>query len=43
MNTRAEKLLKQFGCDPNQYKPKDLFQLLFEFARDFSEAYKKLI
>ena len=43
MNARAEKLLKQFGCDPNRYKPKDLFQLLFEFARDFSEAYKKLI
>ena len=42
LSARSEKLLKQFGCDPNRYKPKDLFDLLFDFAKDFSECYKKL-
>ena len=42
MSGRADKLLKQFGCDPNRYKPMNLFELLFEFARDFSEAYKRM-
>jgi len=42
LSERSEKLLKQFGCDPNRYKPKDLFALLFDFAKDFSEAYKRM-
>ena len=34
--------MKQYGCDPNSYKPKDLFALLYEFAKDFSESYKRM-
>jgi len=43
LQERANKLLKQFACDPNQYLPKDLFELLFRFAQDFSEAFKRML
>ena len=42
LSERSLKLIKEFGCDPASYAPKDLFELLFNFARDFSEAYKKM-
>lgn len=43
LSERSNKLLKQFGCDPTRFLPKDLYGLLFEFARDFSETYKKML
>ena len=42
LSERSLKLIKEFGCDPTTYAPKDLFELLFNFAKDFSEAYKKM-
>ena len=42
LSERSADLLKQFGCDTNRYKPKDLFELLFNFAKDFTDAYKRL-
>jgi len=43
LSERSDKLIKQFGCDPQRFLPKDLFQLLFEFAKDFSESYMKML
>mmetsp|Transcript_3488 Transcript_3488/g.4634 ORF Transcript_3488/g.4634 Transcript_3488/m.4634 type:complete len:179 (-) Transcript_3488:801-1337(-) len=42
MSVKADKLIAAYGCNPNDYKPKDLFELFFNFARDFSDAFKKL-
>ena len=32
----------KYGCNPADYKPKDVFKLFYMFAKDFSEAYQKL-
>ena len=42
LSERSLKLIKEFGCDPASFAPKDLFELLYNFAKDFSEAYKKM-
>ena len=39
LNAKTKKLLERFAMDPTKYKPKDLFELMFNFAKDFAEAY----
>lgn len=42
LKSRSEKLLQQYGCNPDMFKPKDLFELMYNFAQDFSESFKRL-
>ena len=42
LSDRANKLIAKYGCNPSDYKPKDLFKLFYTFAKDFSEAFQKL-
>lgn len=42
LEERSSKLIKAYGCNPEQVKPKDMFATLYEFAQDFSVSYKKL-
>lgn len=42
LKEKSDKIIKQFGCNPEQVKPKDLFGIFYDFASDFSEAFKKL-
>lgn len=37
------KLLAQFAWKPDERKPCELFELLYDFAKDFTDAYKKMI
>ena len=39
LSDRANKLIAKYGCNPSDYKPKDLFKLFYTFAKDFSEAF----
>ena len=32
LKEKSDKIIKQFGCNPEQVKPKDLFQTFFDFA-----------
>ena len=42
LSERANKLIVKYGCNPADYKPRDIFLLFFNFAKDFSEAFQKL-
>lgn len=42
LSSRSSHLLKQFGLDASRFKPRDLYELLYNFAKDFVDAYRKL-
>lgn len=43
LEERTSKLTKSYGLDPAIVQPKDMFSLFFNFAKDFSDAYKKML
>lgn len=43
LEERTTKLTKSFGLDPAIVQPKDMFSLFYNFAKDFSDSYKKML
>lgn len=43
MEERTKKLAIMFSIDPDITPPKDMFALFYNFAKEFSESYKKFL
>jgi hypothetical protein len=39
LTEQLKSLLVSFGCDPSSYKPRELFQVIYRFGKDFADTF----